>query len=145
MICPIRWGIKCNGHKQDTVTLGGGNKAASACPCKARFDPYGTVKRAQQSVVVYKKTRGIRAVLGCGLALGRNDLGKAVVLKGCSGEACQITRGGVMLIVMQTVRIGEMGIGQPECACALVHHIRKALNATAQRISNGGRGIICAL
>ena len=100
---------------------------------------------AEQAVMIYEQARRRTVMQGYRLFCRRYNLGKARIFQRFGGDYRQLLCRGVMLAVVQPVRICKMRIVQSHFLGASVHHIGESLNAPRHLYGNSSRGIVCTL
>ena len=95
--------------------------------------------------MVEEQAGALLPVKGNGFSLGGTDLPKQGDLQRRLGYERQLLGGGVVVLVIQTVGIDEMGVRQPQPGGPLVHGLGKGLDAARDRQGNGRRRVVGGL
>ena len=82
-------------------------------------------------------------LVGCGhlVTIGTDDVLEGIVLHRFVGQGCQVTGGGIVVIVMQAVGVHEIGVGHSKHLGGLVHQLDE-LSLGAADVFGDGDGCI---
>ena len=142
MVMPVVRCVQSDCHQFHAILFCCRYQTATAFSCESGFDADNIRALLQKSVVIHKYTHTIAVLHRNRMTIGRYDTGKIRIVERICRESCQIRRCGVMFGIVQSMGIGEMGIGQPEQMCFGVHHLCKFRNTAADRVGNGSRRIV---
>ena len=78
-----------------------------------------------------------------GLFVGGHDLTDRRVLQGVCRNDRQVVGSGIVVLVVQAVRVYKMGVLQAKLTGALVHPVGKFLHAVGNRQGERHGGVVC--
>ena len=143
MVVPVVGVRKRDGDQKHAVLLRRGNKTPPAALRIAGLDADHVLGHTEQAVVVDERARTGPIPFDDGV-FHADEGAEQIVSERFCGQPREVAGGRVVLLVVQPVRIDEMGRHKPELRGLFVHQLREGFDAARRRERESGCRVVRA-